>query len=410
MSRRPALSRSATAIAASVFADLAGRIDARVRSGADLVELHIGDTYRAASAGARFAGVDETSFDAALYRYGPVGGLAALRRALAARVEANGHGPATIDPERHVLVGCGGTHALFCASRAVLEPGDEVIVAAPYWPLSVGVLRAAGAVPVEVPLTTLLYADPSLDPASVLAAAVTSRTRAIYVTTPNNPDGKVLTTRDVDSIARFAAARDLWILADEVYADYVYDGAHASIARHPEAADRTVSIYSLSKSHALAGARVGFAVGPEDVVAVARRVGTHTVFNVPVAAQRVALAALSEGPAWIEEARRDYRDARDAVLHALEGTGVRASSPQGGCYVFIDFAPVLAGRPLTPFLERAIDHGVLLAPGEAFGAAFASWARLCFTAVPPARLRLGLDRLRAAIAQGPPSAGATRTH
>ena len=182
-----------------------------------------------------------------------------------------------------------------------------------------------------------------------------------------------------------------------MYADYVYDGAHASIARLPGMGERTLSAYSLSKSHALAGARVGFLVAPERVVAVARRVATHTVFNVPVASQRVALAALEAAPQWMSEARREYAGARAATMQALEGTGVRAFAPQGGSYVFVDFAPVLGGRPLKALLERAIDRGVLLAPGDGCGEAYASWARLCFTSVPRPRLLEGFAHLRAAI-------------
>jgi aspartate/methionine/tyrosine aminotransferase len=278
----------------------------------------------------------------------------------------------------------------------VLDPGDEVLVATPYWPLSVGVLRSAGALPVEVPLTTRLYADPSLDAATILEQALTPRTRAIYLITPNNPDGKVLSAAHLAGIARLAIASDLWVIADEVYADYVYEGAHVSIASMDGMADRTLSAYSLSKSHSLAGARIGFLVGPERVIALARRISTHTVFNVPVASQRVALAALRAPSDWVDSARARYREARDVTLRALPA-GLRANAPEGGCYVFVDFSPVLSGRGLKGLLGRAIDHGVALAPGDGFGEVFGTCARLCFTAVPPDRLKEGLARLEEAM-------------
>jgi arginine:pyruvate transaminase len=248
-----------------------------------------------------------------------------------------------------------------------------------------------------VPLTTRLYADPTADAAAIFEEAITPRTRALYFITPNNPDGKVLSMPQLAGIARLARARGLWVIADEVYADYVYEGAHVSIARLDGMAERTVTVFSLSKSHAVAGARVGFAVGPSRVIAVARRVSTHTVFNVPLAAQRVALAALREPEAWLEAARREYLEARDATLRAMGGSGAVVLAPDGGSYVFIDFAPVLGERPLTQLLERAIDRGVLLAPGDGFGDAYGRWARLCFTAVPRARLLGGIARLRDAI-------------
>jgi aspartate/methionine/tyrosine aminotransferase len=395
---RPALSRTAEAIRASVFADLAPRLEARARRGEDLVELHIGDTHHPPPAAARFAQVEA---EGGLYRYGSIAGLDALKAAFAGRLASRGFGPPQVDPASEVLVACGATHALFCGTRAVLDAGDEVLVAAPYCPLAVGVLRAAGGVPVEVPLTSRLNADPSASAAAILERAVTPRTRAIYVTTPNNPDGHVLSEAQLRGVARLAASRNLWILADEVYADYVYDGVHVSIARLEDATDRTVSVYSLSKSHALSGVRVGFAVARSRVISLARRIATHTVFNVPVAAQRVALAAISEPTSWIDAVRRDYREARGVALEGLAGLpggGVVVPEPGGGSYVFADFAPILRGRPLVALLERAIDRGVLLAPGDGCGEGFETCARLCFTSVPRPRLVEGLARLRSAIA------------
>ena len=393
------LSRTASAIRASVFADLAPRLEAFARRGGDLVELHLGDTCFAPPEAARFGRIEGAGFDGELYRYGPVAGLAALKEAFAHRLRSRGRGFEGVEG-RHVLVGAGATHAIYCGLRAVLDPGDEVLVASPYWPLAVGVVRAAGGVPVEVPMTLGLYDDPSLEPAELLEAALTPRVRALYVITPNNPDGKVYSAAQLASIARFAVKHDLWVLADEVYLDFVYEGVHQPLAGLEGMAERTLSAYSLSKSHGLAGARVGFLVAPERVLVVARRVGTHTVFNVPVAAQRVAMAAL-EGPAvWTDDVRHRYRDARDAAMQALGplfGRGVRAFAPEGGSYVFVDFAAVLGGAPLQQLLERAIDHGVLLLPGDGCGADFATWARLCFTAVPKERLVEGIARLHAAV-------------
>jgi aspartate/methionine/tyrosine aminotransferase len=393
----PDLSRSAVGIRASVFAELAPRIEAHARAGGDLVALHIGDTYLAPPAGARFGRVEPGDTDPALYVYGALPGLDALRAAFARELVTKGRGPAEVDPARHVLVGAGATHAIYCALRSVLDPGDEVIVAAPYWPLSVGVVRAAGGVPVEVPLTSRLYEDPGASAAALVERAITPRTRGLYLISPNNPDGYVYTEGQLRELAALAVARDLWVLSDEVYADYVYQGAHASIARMPGMAERTLSAYSLSKSHALAGARVGFLAAPERVVALTRRVATHTVFNVPVASQRVALAALQAPPDWMNDARTAYRAARDATLAALAGTGVRASAPKGGSYVFVDFAPLLRGKPLRGLLEQAIDEGVLVAPGDGCGEAYAACARLCFTSVPPERLAVGLERLARAM-------------
>ena len=400
----PPLARTAARIRPAVFADLQARIDRLAARGQDLVPLHIGDTHLAPPPAARAAVDALRGEDAELFRYGATVGLTELREALAGLVHARG-GTAPIDPASEVLVGNGGTHALFCAARSVLDDGDEVVLASPYWPLAPGVFTAAGAVPVEAPLTQLLYEDPSRDAGELLAARVGPRTRALYVISPNNPDGKVLAPAHLASIARLAVERDLWVFSDEVYADTVFEGRHASIADLPGMRERTIVLHSLSKSHALAGCRLGFAVAPAPVVAAGRRVSTHSAFNVAVAMQRAALAATTDA-GFAASAREAYRAARDAVADALRGAPVRFHLAEGATYLFVDFAPAFDGarldaegreRPLLALLERAVDRGVLLAPGSAFGEGFGTCARLCFTSVPPERAREGVVRLRAAI-------------
>ena len=187
-------------------------------------------------------------------------------------------------------------HSARCAPCST--PATRCSWRAPYWPLTVGVVRAAGGSPGRGAADVAPLRGPRRrTPAAVLERALTPRTRAIYLIYAEQPRRQGLSAPEqLARIARLAVARNLWVLSDEVYADYVYDGAHASIARLPGWLERTLSAYSLSKSHALAGARVGFVVAPERVVAVARRIATHTVFNVPVASQRVALAALERRP------------------------------------------------------------------------------------------------------------------
>jgi len=390
----PSLSQVVAGIRAGVFAELQQRIDAFSANGGDLVPLQIGDTCLPPPEAARFAAEhDEPS----LYRYGPTAGLAALRSAIADRMRAL-RGFTEIDAEKNVLVGCGGTHALACVARSILDPGDDVLLCAPYWPLSHGIIQGTGARAIEVSFTDRLYRDPSLDAGKLLEECATDRTRALYLITPNNPDGKVLSHEQLSSIAEFARDRDLWVIADEVYADHLFDRMHVSIANFPGMRERTLSAYSLSKSHALAGARVGYVVAPEAIVRAARRVSTHSVFNVPLIAQRVALAALLHGNEFTKSALETYRTARDACAARLRSLGVGGFHlAEGGTYLFLDFSAILRDRSINVLLERAIDRGVLLAPGEAFGLAYARWARLCYTAVPLDRTLEGIDRLAKAI-------------
>jgi aspartate/methionine/tyrosine aminotransferase len=390
------LSRSADAIRPGVFAELQARIERFTAGGGDLVPLQIGDTYLDPPDEARFpAVIDAARLEPELYRYGATLGLSALRAAFAKRLADRWELMA--DPDRELLLGAGATHALFCSARAVLDPGDDVLLASPYWPLAHGVLTACGARVIEVPFSSRLYDDPTLDAGEIFRAALTPKTKAIYFITPNNPDGKVLSRTQLEQIASLSIARDLWVFADEAYADHAFDLPHVSIATLPDMAERTITAHSLSKSHALAGVRLGCVVGPALLVKTARKVAIHTTFNVPVVAQRSALAALQAGDAWADRAKDEYRAARDVAIEALAGAPVKFGHAEGGTYLFLDFAEALRGRPLQVLLERAIDHGVLLAPGEAFGRAWSTHARLCYTAVPRPRLLEGIARLRKAI-------------
>jgi aspartate/methionine/tyrosine aminotransferase len=244
-----------------------------------------------------------------------------------------------------------------------------------------------------VELSQRLYADPEADVASALSAAATDRTRAIYFATPNNPDGKVLDERALSAIARFAAERGLWVIADEVYDALVFDGAHRSIAALPGMAERTVTAFSLSKTYALPGLRLGYLVAPPPVMRAVRKIANHTVYNPPVALQRAGLAALEQGEAWITEARAALRAARDTASAAL--AAVPHHRADGATYLLLDLRARIGDTPgaVEAFHDRLLDGGVALSPGEQFGAAYARHARLCFSAVSAPDLAAGLARL-----------------
>jgi aspartate/methionine/tyrosine aminotransferase len=291
----------------------------------------------------------------------------------------------------------GATHALASAARTVLDPGDEVIVPTPHWPLIRGILTNCGAVPVEIPLTQQLYADPQADAAALLEPALSERTVALYLTTPNNPDGKVLSRRHLDQLAELARSRDLWVFSDEVYEDLAYTGQHLSIASLPGMAERTITVFSLSKSWALAGFRLGYAVGPPPLMHALRKIANHTVYNVPDVLQRAALRLLDDagGTAWREETRATYLAARDLAQKHCPAPGFL---PDGATYLFVDLSRWARGE-IWPLVERCLDAGVSISPGEQFGRGFEQHARLCFTAVPADRLMIGLERLAAVLSK-----------
>lgn len=376
----PRLSTTVANVRRSVFADLSPWVSDRAARGQSLIPLHVGDTFLAPPILPTRVHADET-----LHRYGPLGGRATLRRKLGALHDA--------DPEREILMAAGATHALSCVFRAMLEPGDEVVVATPYWPLIVGVIQSSGGIPVEAPVGAALSSGGSL--LDALLGAVTERTRAVYVATPNNPDGTVLSGKHLQSLAEVAVRENLWLVSDEVYSDFVFDGVHTSARAC--ARDRVVTAHSFSKSLALAGARVGYVVGPEPLLAAAKKVVTHTIFHNPLASEWLCEQAFDARAPFLEQALGMYWHLREVCMSALSRMPVTFHPPAGATYVFVNFANVLQGRPLLDFLRVAIDEGVLLAPGEAFGAGYETYARLCFTAVAPQALEEGLVALGRAI-------------
>jgi aspartate/methionine/tyrosine aminotransferase len=377
VARFPSLSNAGNSVPASIFAKLREHL---ARYQGDFIPLQIGDTHLHppitlhAIEWAQHAPVD-------LYAYGAPAGWPLLVEAIVAKAREKNRLDVTAD---HVQVACGATHALSCAVQALCDRGDEVILLTPHWPLIKGMSIGHGVVPVEVPFDAT---------EQEMARAITPRTSAIYVATPNNPDGAMLSVAQVDAIARLADAHDLWILSDEVYEDYGYDLAHSSIATHPLAAARTVTVFSFAKSYAQAGLRVGYALAPPAVAAAIKKLVNHSVYNVPVAMQRAALGAIQNGAPFLAEARARYRAARDRARARLQAP---AALPPGGAYLWVDFSRWSAGDCL-PVLERLAEKGVLLAPGSAFGDACHAFARLCFTGVDEARLDEGIDRINAVL-------------
>jgi aspartate/methionine/tyrosine aminotransferase len=392
VSRFPALSVAGSTVPASIFAKLREHL---ARYPGDVIPLQIGDTHLRPPVLLEDFGWGDAG---ELYAYGAPAGWGPLVEAVAAKArDKNGIAVG----EAGVQIACGATHALSCAVQALCDRGEELILVTPHWPLIKGMAVGHGVVPVEVPHQTGGGSssasgplDDRRDLGARLEAAVTPRTSAIYFATPNNPDGVMFGGDELDAIARVAERHDLWILADEVYEDYCYDARHVSIASLPAARARTVTVFSFAKSYAQAGLRVGYALAPEPVAAAIRKLVNHSVYNVPVAMQRAALAAMRDGQAFLAAARDRYRAARDRALTRLAAP---ATCPRGGAYLWVDFSR-WSGDDCMPVLEQVAERGVLLAPGSAFGDVCRRYARLCFTGVDESRLDEGIDRVNAVLA------------
>lgn len=389
MARHPQLSAAAEVLPTSIFTRLMERL---ARFEGDVIPLQIGDTHLPPPEASRLGALGfSAEHDPELYAYSKPRGDDALIEAVVEKVRRD-NGMGFVRAE-NVQITAGATHALSCSMRAVLDPGDHLLVMAPYWPLIRGIAQSCGVVPVEVPVSQTLLADPDTDVEALLEPYVTPATRGIYLCSPNNPDGKVFTHAELRDIAKVVLRHGLWVLSDEVYERFVYDGmSHQSMATIPGMAEHTLTAFSFSKSYAQAGLRVGYVVGPSDAIDAVRKLANATVYSISRAMQRAALAALRTGEPFLVQARERYQKARDI---ALEGLGMPTAVPQGSTYLFLDLTPWLGGSNSSlSLLERMADAGLLLAPGQAFGRDYGRWARLCFTAVEEDRLREGLERLR----------------
>lgn len=383
MPRFPHGSPSVVAMPSTVYSSLAERA---AKSGREVFPFHVGDTWMEPAEGCRMEDL-RVRENPGMHRYAPVRGIPPLLDAIVDRTrERTGE-----QVERsQILLTSGATGGLAAVIGAIVAPGDEVLILAPYWPLIAGIVRTFSGVPVPIPL----FADRTPSPAEVraaLEAAITTRTAAVYLNTPNNPSGRLLPADVLEAIAAFASDHDLWVLADEVYEDFVYEGTH--VYARPFLPDRTFASYSFSKAYGMAGNRVGYVVGPLNGMVEVSKVGIYSFYSAPTASQLAATVALGPaGDRWIAAARTQYREISRSVAERL---GVEA--PAGSTFLFFDVASKLDGRGLGGFLEDCADRGVLLAPGPSFGP-FPTHVRMCFTAVPPEVTARGVEVLAALLA------------
>jgi aspartate aminotransferase len=311
-------------------------------------------------------------------------GVPRLRELIAAKLRDRNRTPVE-DPE-HVLVTHGGIHGLYIVCLALLEPGDEVLIPDPEWPPAAGNILAAQGVPVPVPLHESKGWRYDLDE---LEAAITAKTRVLYLNSPHNPTGGVLTRADLERLAAIAVERKLWVVSDEAYEDVVFDGEHVSIASFPGMYDRTIPLYTFSKSYAMTGLRLGYVAISDPVIRDrAKKLLFYTASNVASVVQFGGIGAL-EGPQdCIETFRAELRARRDLFydgIRELGGDILSGKPPAGAFYAFLRINPGwTGGSPATASIswrmtEHLIEAGRIgSVPGVDFGARGEGYVRCCF--------------------------------
>lgn len=320
--------------------------------------------------------------------YAETAGRTDLRAALADRHAAR---TGTSCGAENVMVLAGAQNALFAASLCLLDAGDAAIALDPMYVTYEATIRASGAdlVRVQQPAATGFRPD-----TATIEAAITPRTRAILLTNPNNPTGVTLNVTELAAIADMARSHDIWVIADEVYADLTYGSRHTSIAGLPGMAERTVTIGSLSKSHAMTGWRIGWAIGPEELIGHFSRLGLAMLYGLPGFCQQAALTALEIEAETTAAMRATYRRRRDLVCDALaKAPGLRLLCPDAGMFVMADVRGT--GLSSGEFAARLFGAtGVSVLDGAAFGETARGWVRLSFT-LDDARLSEACARITA---------------
>lgn len=318
-------------------------------------------------------------------RYAPSSGIDPLRTAIASKLQKKNR--LDVGPE-DVIVTVGGAHALYAAFQTVLDPGDDMLLFAPYWTPIRDMVTMAQARPVMVPTSTARRNGLT----AALAQFSTPATRAIYYNTPQNPSGVVFSRQDAQEVATFAIKHNLIVIADEAYEDLVYDREHVSIASLPEMAERTITAYTFSKTYGMTGWRAGYAVAKEPFMTGLRKLVLYSTNGVSTPTQWAALEAMAIPESGIAARREEYRQRRDLLVKGLNELGLECEMPAGAFYAFPSVRKINkdSRRVSALLLEKA--H-VATIPGVVFGAQGEGHVRFSY-AVSPEAIDAGLQALR----------------
>jgi aspartate/methionine/tyrosine aminotransferase len=376
--------------------EVLARARALEAQGRRIVHLEIGEPDFETAPHVKEAG--KRAIDEGYTHYGPSAGLMPARQAIARYVSATRGIP--VSPEQ-VVVTPGAKPILFFSILAVVDEGDEVLVPDPGFPIYESVVRYIGATPVPVPLRQerAFRFDPD-----ELRQRVTARTSLIILNSPQNPTGGVLDRSDLEAVAEIARARDLWVLADEIYSRLIYEGAHHSIATLRGMAERTILLDGFSKTYAMTGWRLGYGVAPERLVPHLTRLQTNVTSCTASFVQMAGIAALEGSQEPVAAMLEEFRRRRELVVRGLNQIeGVHCLAPGGAFYAFprVD-VPGRSSKEIADFLLD--EEGVAVLAGTAFGRHGEGFLRLSFATSMDelqeglARIQRGVERLRRAAA------------
>lgn len=292
------------------------------------------------------------------------------------------------DPAKEVLITVGGSEAIDLAMRAMLEPGDEVLIPQPCFVSYLPCAVLAGGVPVTISLKEenqfRLTKQELLD-------AITDKTKILVLPFPNNPTGAIMTRKDLEEIAEVVIEKDLFVLSDEIYSELTYDNEHVSIASLPGMKERTITMNGFSKAYAMTGWRLGYACGPQEIISQMTKIHQFAIMCAPTNSQYAAVEALRHGDEDVKMMREAYNCRRRYLMHAFEEMGLKCFEPFGAFYVF----PCIKefGMTSEEFATRLLEEErVAVVPGSAFGECGEGFLRISY-AYSLDDLKIALGRL-----------------
>lgn len=336
--------------------------------GEPAILMTVGDTDFASPA-PTIAAVQESLAAGRTY-YTPSAGGRPMREAIARR---HAHQTGQVVDADQIVVTVGAQNALLTAALCLIEPGDQVLVPEPMYLTYPGTIAAAGGVTVSVRSPGNNRFHPLINE---LEAAIGPRTRAIFLATPNNPTGAVYTQEELSAIAALCQKHDLWLVSDEVYGDLIYEGRHVSPSVLPGMAARTITISSLSKSHAMAGWRLGWMIGPPELAHYAGQVAYCSTYGIPTFLQDAAVVALGQFPDGLPELQAAYRRRRDRFCERMKAVHLLSClPPEGGMFVMLDTRAT--GLSAYDFaMGLVVEEGVATLPADDFGESATGYLRI----------------------------------
>lgn len=363
-----------------------------IKQQTSIAKLHIGDTALWPPYAMPLAEYF-TSAHRDMTKYCNTYGVDDLRKTIAEKLSEDNGISATRD---NVLVTAGASNALSAAMMTLVNPGEEVIVLTPCWPFFPGMVRASGGKVVEIPLYMDLYAEPETDIFGKLQKALTPKTIAVYVNSPNNPSGKMLDVRQWQAVVDFVKQQQLWLISDEAYDGLAFDGRKTISPATLGVREQTISIFTFSKIFMFAGLRLGYAIAEPEIIHALNKVMVHQLYSPSSVGQYMMVEPLRRRHEWMHTINAQYQQLRDVMVDALD---LPVAKPEGTYFVFLDAAPYLKGRAFDQLVEEMIKQGVLVAPGGDFGKDFALYIRLCFTGEPESIIKSSAQIIRNVLLQ-----------